>query len=186
MENKSEKSNKKENSNNEDIIKIENEKENNNDNELNDNNDNFYLRYNAGHKGEYGYEFIEFEFTENGRVRYANNSNYKSENLIRKEVYVNDIILDEVKKMIINSKIFEQEDKKWPRPNNILGSQELEIIYKKQHIFFSTCKIGTFADIKNSKDPVGLEILYYLVSDLKCFLLTLMNMHFKIKPVFKN
>ena len=114
------------------------------------------------------------------------NSNYKSENLIRKEVYVNDIILDEVKKMIINSKIFEQEDKKWPRPNNILGSQELEIIYKKQHIFFSTCKIGTFADIKNSKDPVGLEILYYLVSDLKCFLLTLMNMHFKIKPVFKN
>ena len=114
------------------------------------------------------------------------NSNYKSENLIRKEVYVNDIILDEVKKMIVNSKIFEQEDKKWPRPNNILGSQELEIIYKKQHIFFSTCKIGTFADIKNSKDPVGLEILYYLVSDLKCFLLTLMNMHFKIKPVFKN
>ena len=91
MENKSEKSNKKENSNNEDIIKIENEKENN-DIELNDNNDNFYLRYNAGHKGEYGYEFIEFEFTEDGRVRYANNSNYKSENLIRKEVYLQNLI----------------------------------------------------------------------------------------------
>jgi protein mago nashi len=146
----------------------------------------FYLRYNAGHKGEYGYEFIEFEFTKEGRVRYANNSNYKSENLIRKEVYVNTIILDEVKRIILESKILEQEDKKWPKPNNILGSQELEIIYKKQHIFFSTCKIGTFADIKNSKDPIGLEILYYLVSDLKCFLLTLMNMHFKIKPVFKN
>jgi len=195
MEKKSEKSNKKEynnkennnkeNNNKENIIKNENKIETNNT-KHNESNDNFYLRYNAGHKGEYGYEFIEFEFTEEGRVRYANNSNYKSENLIRKEVYVNDIILDEVKKIIVNSKIFEQEDKKWPRPNNILGSQELEIIYKNQHIFFSTCKIGTFADIKNSKDPVGLEILYYLVSDLKCFLLTLMNMHFKIKPVFKN
>jgi protein mago nashi len=39
----------------------------------------------VGHKGVYGHEFLEFEFKPDGRLRYANNSNYKSEVLIRKE-----------------------------------------------------------------------------------------------------
>lgn len=61
-----------------------------------------------GHKGKFGHEFLEFELRPNGRLRYANNSQYKSDTLIRKEgifklinrgiVYVNDIVLEEVKK----------------------------------------------------------------------------------------
>ena len=39
----------------------------------------------VGHKGKFGHEFLEFEFRPNGRLRYANNSQYKSETLIRKE-----------------------------------------------------------------------------------------------------
>lgn len=39
----------------------------------------------VGHKGKYGHEFLEFEFRPDGRLRYANNSNYKSDVLIRKE-----------------------------------------------------------------------------------------------------
>lgn len=39
----------------------------------------------VGHKGIYGHEFLEFEFRPDGRLRYANNSNYKSDVLIRKE-----------------------------------------------------------------------------------------------------
>ena len=39
----------------------------------------------VGHKGRYGHEFLEFEFRPDGRLRYANNSNYKSDVLIRKE-----------------------------------------------------------------------------------------------------
>lgn len=39
----------------------------------------------VGHKGKFGHEFLEFEFRSNGRMRYANNSQYKSETLIRKE-----------------------------------------------------------------------------------------------------
>ena len=38
-----------------------------------------------GHRGKFGHEFLEFEFKANGRLRYANNSNYKSDTLIRKE-----------------------------------------------------------------------------------------------------
>ncbi len=67
----------------------------------------FYLRYYVGHKGKFGHEFLEFEFRGDGRLRYSNNSQYKAENLIRKEgkslnlkifiVYVNQIVLDELK-----------------------------------------------------------------------------------------
>ena len=45
----------------------------------------FYLRYYVGHKGKFGHEFLEFEFRSDGRLRYANNSNYKNDTMIRKE-----------------------------------------------------------------------------------------------------
>ena len=38
----------------------------------------FYVRYYVGHKGKFGHEFMEFEFRPDGRLRYANNSNYKN------------------------------------------------------------------------------------------------------------
>ena len=69
----------------------------------------FYLRYYVGHKGKFGHEFLEFEFRPegkemfqslsvslinfltffflfSGKLRYANNSNYKNDVMIRKEV----------------------------------------------------------------------------------------------------
>ena len=55
--------------------------------------DGFYLRYYVGHKANrFGHEFLEFEFRErDGRLRYANNSNYKgaggsSDGMIRKSL----------------------------------------------------------------------------------------------------
>lgn len=39
----------------------------------------------TGHSGKFGHEFLEFEITPNGLLRYANNSNYKNDNMIRKE-----------------------------------------------------------------------------------------------------
>ncbi len=41
--------------------------------------------YSVGHRGVYGHEFLEFEFRPDGRLMYANNSNYKSDVHIRKE-----------------------------------------------------------------------------------------------------
>jgi len=43
----------------------------------------FYLRYYVGHKGKFGHEFRP-----DGKLRYANNSNYKNDTMIRKEVFV--------------------------------------------------------------------------------------------------
>lgn len=38
----------------------------------------------TGHQGMHGHEFLEFEYS-GGRLRYANNSNYRNDSLIRKE-----------------------------------------------------------------------------------------------------
>ena len=48
-------------------------------------NDKFYLRYYVGHHGKFGHEFLEFEFLENGLLRYANNSKYKGHDLLKKQ-----------------------------------------------------------------------------------------------------
>ena len=45
-------------------------------------------RYYTGHKGKFGHEFLEFEFRPNGKLRYANNSQYKNDTMIRKECTV--------------------------------------------------------------------------------------------------
>lgn len=42
------------------------------------------LPYSTGHQGRHGHEFLEFEYNR-GRLRYANNSNYRNDSLIRKE-----------------------------------------------------------------------------------------------------
>ena len=75
----------------------------------------FYLRYYVGHKGKFGHEFLEFEFRPDGKLRltshsnlflvkgiaknaqnnprYANNSNYKNDTMIRKEAYSHQVKL---------------------------------------------------------------------------------------------
>jgi protein mago nashi len=132
--------------------------------------------------GRFGHEFLEFEFKPNGRLRYANNSQYKADTLIRKEVYVNDIILNELKRIVLESQVLTQDDKKWPEPDKN-GKQELEIVLDDKHISFCTTKFGSFMDVKNSKDPTGLSVFYYLIQDIKCMVLSLTSMHFRLKPV---
>ncbi|EDN03950.1 mago nashi protein [Histoplasma mississippiense (nom. inval.)] len=53
-------------------------------------NEPFYVRYYSGHSGRFGHEFLEFDFRSLGdgrsaSARYANNSNYRNDSLIRKE-----------------------------------------------------------------------------------------------------
>lgn len=140
------------------------------------------MRYYVGHKGKFGHEFLEFEFRPDGRLRYANNSNYKNDTMIRKEVSVNKIVMTELKKIIKDADIMQEDDKLWPVPDRI-GRQELEIVMGDEHISFTTSKIGSLMDCKNSKDEDGLRLFYYLVQDLKCLVFSLIGLHFKIKPI---
>jgi Mago nashi protein len=65
----------------------------------------FYLRYYVGHKGKFGHEFLEFEFRPDGKLRYANNSNYKNDTMIRKEVFVTPSVLRECRRIIVESEV---------------------------------------------------------------------------------
>jgi protein mago nashi len=142
----------------------------------------FYLRYYVGHKGRFGHEFLEFEFFPNGKMRYANNSHYKNETMIRKEAFVQPSVLKELKRIIEESEITKEDDRLWPEPD-VVGKQELELVVGNDHVSFTTSKIGSLLDVAESKDPDGLKIFYYLVQDLKCFVFSLISLHFKIKPI---
>ena len=142
----------------------------------------FYLRYYVGHKGKFGHEFLEFEFRPDGKLRYANNSNYKNDTIIRKEAYVHTIVTDELKRIIQESEIMQEDDSSWPPPDRV-GRQELEIVVNDEHISFTTSKIRSLVDISHTKDTEGLRCFYYLVQDLKCLVFSLIGLHFKIKPI---
>lgn len=79
----------------------------------------FYLRYYVGHKGKFGHEFLEFEFRPDGKLRYANNSNYKNDTMIRKEAYVHHTVMDELKRIIVDSEIMQEDDSLWPPPDRV-------------------------------------------------------------------
>ncbi|KAJ3321533.1 hypothetical protein HDV06_004069 [Boothiomyces sp. JEL0866] len=115
--------------------------------------------------GKFGHEFLEFEFRPDGNLRYANNSNYKNDTLIKKEVYVSNTLMEELKRIIEESEILKEDDSQWPEPDRV-GRQELEIVLGDEHISFTTSKIGSLADVQNSKDPEGLRVFYYLIQDL--------------------
>lgn len=79
----------------------------------------FYLRYYVGHKGKFGHEFLEFEFRPDGKLRYANNSNYKNDTMIRKEAYVHHTVMEELKRVIVDSEIMAEDDTAWPPPDRV-------------------------------------------------------------------
>ncbi|KAA0184194.1 Mago-nashi proliferation-associated [Fasciolopsis buskii] len=102
--------------------------------------------------------------------------------MIRKEAYVSSAVMEELRRIIIESGIMSEDDAQWPDPDRV-GRQELEIVCDDEHISFTTSKIGSLIDITNSKDPEGLRMFYYLVQDLKCLVFSLIGLHFKIKPI---
>eukprot|EP01012_Entosiphon_sulcatum_P011699 TRINITY_DN171_c0_g1_i1.p1 TRINITY_DN171_c0_g1~~TRINITY_DN171_c0_g1_i1.p1 ORF type:complete len:150 (+),score=48.27 TRINITY_DN171_c0_g1_i1:40-489(+) len=142
----------------------------------------FYVRYYVGHRGKFGHEFLEFEFRPDGLLRYANNSNYKKDVMIRKEVFVNECVLRELRRIIEESEVMKEDDQNWPEPDRV-GRQELEVVMGNEHISFTTTKIGSLLDVQDSHDPDGLRVFYYLVQDLKSLVFSLIALHFKIKPI---
>ena len=68
----------------------------------------------VGHSGKFGHEFLEFEINPNGKLRYANNSNYKNDSMIQKDckfiyllliVMMGKELIDEIKRIITESEI---------------------------------------------------------------------------------
>ncbi|UVC50213.1 protein mago nashi-like protein [Theileria orientalis] len=148
--------------------------------------DDFYLRYYVGHEGKFGHEFLEFEVDGNGRLRYANNSNYKRDVMIKKEVYLRPEVVNELKRIVVESDVANEDDSEWPQPDRI-GKQELEVKLGGKYHTYTTSKIGSLQEIQSSKDPHGLRVFYYLIQDLKCFVFSIISLHFRVRSkVNKN
>lgn len=112
-------------------------------------------------------------------MRYANNSNYKNDTIIKKECFVTEAVLQELRRIIEDSEvrfevglqrhhhtgvaqILKEDDSNWPEPDRV-GRQELEIILGDEHISFATTKLGSLLQVQQSNDPDGLRVFYYLV-----------------------
>ena len=134
-----------------------------------------------GHQGRFGDEFLEFELRPDGKLRYANNSNYKRDKLIKKEMFVSRAVVEEAKRIVLASEIHKESDARWPEGDRA-GRQELELVLGEEHISFTTSKIGSLLDVQSSKDPEGLRVFYYVVQDLKALVFSLINLHVKLRP----
>ena len=141
-----------------------------------------HFRYYVGHATKFGNEFLEFELRSDGVLRYANNSHYRNDNSVKKQVKCSQAIVELVKKMTIESQIFLCDDSKWPQPDRD-GRQELDVLIGGTHISYSTNKIGQIKLIEQSADPQGLGAFFYLVNEVKDLVFALLSMHFKINPV---
>ncbi|XP_015419189.1 PREDICTED: protein mago nashi homolog 2 isoform X2 [Myotis davidii] len=65
-------------------------------------------------------EKVTAEMTlEIGKLRYANNSNYKNDVMIRKEAYVHKSVMEELKRIIDDSEITKEDDALWPPPDRV-------------------------------------------------------------------
>mmetsp|Transcript_27728 Transcript_27728/g.56833 ORF Transcript_27728/g.56833 Transcript_27728/m.56833 type:complete len:154 (-) Transcript_27728:171-632(-) len=145
--------------------------------------DDFYVRYYVGHRGQFGHEFMEYELSPSGRLRYANNSNYKHDTMIRKELFLSPAVVEETRRVIEDSGITRVDDSNWKEPDRESRRQELEIKIGNEHIAFTCAEIGSLLDVQKSADPEGLRLFYYLTQDLKCLVFSLISLHFKIKPI---
>ncbi|GBE61563.1 mago nashi [Babesia ovata] len=141
--------------------------------------DGFYLRYYVGHEGKFGHEFLEFELTDDGKLLYKNNSNYRKDSMIKKEAFLTRAVIEEMKRIILESEIMNEDHSDWPIPDRV-GRQELELKLDGKRYTYSTSKIGSLSDVQNSKDPNGLRVFYYLVQDLKCFVFSLISLCFRV------
>lgn len=88
-------------------------------------------------------------------------------------------VIEEMRRIILDSEISQESDKEWPEPNRN-GKQELEIRLGKQHLEFETAKLGALSEIQESDDAEGLRVFHFLVQDLKALVLSLIALHFKV------
>jgi protein mago nashi len=143
--------------------------------------DDFYLRLYAGHEADQ----FEFILLPSGKLQYANNSDYRRNTMINKEVCVSPAVVEEFKRIVLLSGIKSVDDSAWPQVERSMQvrRQELEIKIGNEHLAFTCEEIGSMSEVLKSNDPEGLTLFYYLVQDLKSLVFSLISLHFKVKPI---
>jgi protein mago nashi len=84
-----------------------------------------------------------------------------------------------MRRIVVASGVLDCKDEEWPKPDKI-GKQELVVRVGGKEVTLTTSKIGSYAEVQKTKDPDGLTVFFYLVQDLKCFVFSLVNLHFRV------
>jgi len=63
------------------------------------------------------------------------------------QVTLGPAVIEEIKRIIAESEITKEDDSNWPVPDKI-GRQELEIKINKEHISFTSSKIGSLLNVQ--------------------------------------
>merc|ERR1712048_667543 len=103
-----------------------------------------------------------------GTLRYANNSHYRNDVLIRKEMFVSASVIGALQQIILKSDILIDVDDDWPEPDKT-GRQELEIIFGTKHVSFCTAKINPSIENIVSHKLSGLQKFCFLTQEIKTF-----------------
>ena len=83
-----------------------------------------------------------------GKLRYANNSNYKNDTMIRKEAYVHKSVIEELKRIIEESEVMQEDDALWPPPDRV-GRQvpHIRLIVLKHHLLIAILTSTSFENL---------------------------------------
>lgn len=93
-------------------------------------------------------------------------------------------VVEEIRRIVLESRITSVDDSTWERmKDRSTRRQELEIKIGNEHLAFTCPEILSLLDVQKSPDPQGLKLFYYLAQDLKCLVFSLINLHFKVKPI---
>lgn len=160
-----------------------------------------YFWFSMGHRGRFGHEFMEFEINNQGWLKYSNGSHYRKSDAIRKEVQLSSLVLDQIKEMVEKTGILSltaEEEGKWPAvdmgrtqkseqpphdtKDNIQGRQELEIVLNGKNLYLRTPKFKYVHDLEGLEEEKNLKTYFHLCQQLKGFILSLINVHFKVSP----
>ena len=49
-----------------------------------------------------------------------------------------------------------------------------------------TSKFGSLSEVLSNKDAGGLKVFYYLIQDLKCLVLSIISLHFRVSSMLAD
>ena len=89
----------------------------------------------------------------------------------------------EFKRIVTDSGVVDCDDTTWPVPDDVRGRWELEVKSDNVHVSFNCCKIASLGEVSKERDKEGMIIFYNAVLELRCFCQSLLNSHFKKRPI---
>jgi protein mago nashi len=82
------------------------------------------------------------------------------------------LVIETMRSMVLDSGVMECDDSGWPAADAV-GRQELEVVAGAAH-----CEMEGRGEAAE-----GLKTFYFFVQDLRCLVLALIALHFKLKPI---